>query len=59
MEAFDTPTGTHLWTDRYDGSLEDVFEPQDKVAISVAGVIAAAFSRRAQASRHRRGAPRR
>jgi hypothetical protein len=18
MEAFDTPTGTHLWTDRYD-----------------------------------------
>ena len=32
-------TGTHLWADRFDGSLEDVFELQDKVAISVAGVI--------------------
>jgi len=33
------PTGTHLWADRFDGSLEDVFELQDKVATSVAGVI--------------------
>jgi TolB-like protein len=32
-------TGAHLWADRFDGSLEDVFELQDKVAISVAGVI--------------------
>ena len=32
-------TGTHLWADRFDGSLEDVFELQDKVASSVAGVI--------------------
>jgi hypothetical protein len=32
-------TGTHLWADRFDGALEDVFELQDKVAISVAGVI--------------------
>ena len=30
---------THLWADRFDGSLEDIFELQDKVAISVAGVI--------------------
>jgi TolB-like protein len=29
----------HLWADRFDGSLEDVFELQDKVAINVAGVI--------------------
>jgi TolB-like protein/class 3 adenylate cyclase len=29
----------HLWADRFDGSLEDVFELQDKVAISVAGAI--------------------
>jgi TolB-like protein len=29
----------HLWADHFDGSLEDVFELQDKVAISVAGVI--------------------
>jgi tetratricopeptide (TPR) repeat protein len=32
-------TGTHLWADHFDGSLEDVFELQDKIAISVAGVI--------------------
>jgi len=32
-------TGTHLWADHFDGSLEDVFDLQDKVAISVAGVI--------------------
>jgi adenylate cyclase len=31
--------GAHLWADRFDGSLEDVFELQDKVAISVAGAI--------------------
>ena len=27
------------WADRFDGSLEDVFDLQDKVAVSVAGVI--------------------
>jgi adenylate cyclase len=32
-------TSTHLWADRFDGSLEDVFELQDQVALSVAGVI--------------------
>jgi TolB-like protein len=38
-QLIDALTGTHLWADRFDGSLEDVFELQDKVAISVAGVI--------------------
>jgi adenylate cyclase len=32
-------TGAHLWADRFDGSLEDVFDLQEKVAIGVAGVI--------------------
>jgi adenylate cyclase len=32
-------SGAHLWADRFDGSLEDVFDLQDKVALSVAGVI--------------------
>jgi TolB-like protein/class 3 adenylate cyclase len=31
--------GAHLWADRFDGSLEDIFDLQDKVASSVAGVI--------------------
>jgi TolB-like protein/class 3 adenylate cyclase len=38
-QLIDGVTGTHLWADRFDGSLEDVFELQDKVASSVAGVI--------------------
>jgi len=38
-QLIDAITGTHLWADRFDGSLEDVFELQDKVAVSVAGVI--------------------
>jgi len=36
IEASD---GAHLWADRFDGSLEDVFDLQDKVASRVAGVI--------------------
>ncbi len=32
-QLIDALTGTHLWADRFDGSLEDVFELQDKVAI--------------------------
>ena len=47
-------TGAHLWADRFDGSLEDVFELQDKVAISVAGVIEPAL----QAAENRRSAAR-
>jgi tetratricopeptide (TPR) repeat protein len=35
----DAQTGAHLWADRFDGALEDVFDLQDKVASSVAGVI--------------------
>ncbi|HEX3412420.1 MAG TPA: adenylate/guanylate cyclase domain-containing protein, partial [Stellaceae bacterium] len=35
----DAATGAHLWADRFDGSLDDVFDLQDKVALSIAGVI--------------------
>jgi TolB-like protein/class 3 adenylate cyclase len=38
-QLIDALTGAHLWADRFDGSLEDVFELQDKVASSTAGVI--------------------
>jgi len=38
-QLIDATNGTHLWADRFDGSLEDVFDLQDKVASSVAGVI--------------------
>jgi TolB-like protein/class 3 adenylate cyclase len=38
-QLIDAATGAHLWADRFDGLIEDVFELQDKVASSVAGVI--------------------
>jgi len=38
-QLIDALSGAHLWADRFDGLLEDVFELQDKVASSVAGVI--------------------
>src|SRR5258705_8522588 len=38
-QLIDAQSGAHLWADRFDGALEDVFELQDTVASSVAGVI--------------------
>jgi TolB-like protein/Tfp pilus assembly protein PilF len=38
-QLIDAISGAHIWADRFDGSLEDVFELQDKVASSVAGAI--------------------
>jgi adenylate cyclase len=38
-QLIDAATGAHLWADRFDGLIEDVFELQDKIASSVAGVI--------------------
>jgi TolB-like protein/class 3 adenylate cyclase len=38
-QLIDATNGAHLWADHFDGSLEDVFDLQDKVASSVAGVI--------------------
>ena len=38
-QLIEAETGAHLWADHFDGRLEDVFDLQDKVASSVAGVI--------------------
>jgi adenylate cyclase len=38
-QLIDAISGAHLWADRFDGSMEDVFDLQDRVALSVAGVI--------------------
>lgn len=35
----DAEAGTHLWVDRFDGSMRNFFELQDRVASQVAGVI--------------------
>ena len=39
-QLIDTSTGAHLWADRFDGDLEDVFELQDQVTSNVIGAIA-------------------
>src|ERR1700736_2713187 len=38
-QLIDTATGAHIWADRFDGALDDVFELQDQIASSVAGAI--------------------
>ncbi len=39
-QLIDATTSVHLWADRYDGSLEDIFDLQDQVTSSVVGAIA-------------------
>src|SRR5262249_26931625 len=39
-QLIDASTGAHLWADRFEGGLEDVFELQDHVTSSVIGAIA-------------------
>ncbi len=53
-QLIDATSGAHLWADRFDGPLEEVFELQDNVALSVAGVIESAV----QAAEIRRSAER-
>ena len=39
-QLIDAANGAHLWADRFDGALEEVFDLQDQVATSVVGAIA-------------------
>ncbi len=39
-QLIDATTGAHLWADRFDGALENIFELQDQVTESVVGAIA-------------------
>ena len=39
-QLIDVSTGAHLWAERFDGDVEDVFELQDRVTASVVGAIA-------------------
>jgi adenylate cyclase len=42
-QLIEIETNAHLWADRFDGSLDDIFDLQDNIASSVAGVIAPAL----------------
>ncbi len=39
-QLIDGSTGAHLWADRFEGALEDIFDLQDQVTASVVGAIA-------------------
>ena len=52
-QLVDTATGAHLWAERFDGGLGDVFDLQDQVTESVVGAIAPAVEK-AEIERARR-----
>lgn len=52
-QLVDASTGTHLWADRFEGMLDDIFELQDQIATSIVGAIASQLER-AEIERARR-----
>lgn len=44
-QLIDAATGTHLWAERFEGTLDDIFELQDRMAESVVGAIAPQLER--------------
>jgi len=44
-QLVDTATGAHLWAERFDGGLGDIFDLQDQVTESVVGAIAPALEK--------------
>jgi TolB-like protein len=52
-QLVDAATGTHLWAERFEGTLDDIFELQDQIATSIVGAIASQLER-AEIERARR-----
>ncbi|MDB5516602.1 MAG: cya2, partial [Tardiphaga sp.] len=44
-QLIDATTGAHLWAERFESTLDDIFELQDQVAASVVGAIAPQLER--------------
>lgn len=44
-QLIDASSGTHIWAERYEGRLDDIFELQDQLAASVVGAIAPQLER--------------
>lgn len=44
-QLIDATTGTHLWAERFEGPLDDIFDLQDRIAESVVGAIAPQLER--------------
>jgi TolB-like protein/DNA-binding SARP family transcriptional activator len=39
-QLVDTTTGAHIWADRFDGTMEDIFDLQDKISTIILSAIA-------------------
>ncbi len=55
-QLIEATSGAHLWADKFDGSVEDVFDVQDRITESTIGVIEPQI-RRAEIERSRRKHP--
>ncbi|WP_150768548.1 winged helix-turn-helix domain-containing tetratricopeptide repeat protein [Pseudomonas fluorescens] len=44
-QLIDAKSGTHIWAERFEGLLDDIFELQDQIAESVVGAIAPQLER--------------
>jgi len=55
-QLVDATTGAHLWAERYDGTVEDIFDLQDRITASVVGAIQPSI-RAAEIERARRKRP--
>ena len=54
-QLIDVTTGAHLWADRFDGALVDIFDLQDKVTQQVVGYRAGSRPCRDRASKSKIG----
>ena len=55
-QLVEAETGAHLWADKFDGALEDVFDLQDQITDRVVGIVEPSV-RRSEIERSRRKRP--
>jgi adenylate cyclase len=55
-QLIEAETGAHLWADRFDGAVDDVFDLQDRITQSIVGIIEPSL-RRAEIERAQRKRP--
>jgi TolB-like protein/rhodanese-related sulfurtransferase/Flp pilus assembly protein TadD len=53
-QLIDATSGGHLWADRYDGSLDDIFELQDNITQSIVTALSLTLTAREQEQRARK-----
>ncbi|MBK0400972.1 tetratricopeptide repeat protein [Limibaculum sp. M0105] len=56
VQLIETADGGHLWAERYDGSVDDIFDLQDRITEQVAGALQPSI-RQAEIERARRKRP--